>query len=92
MTVTSDQMLDHIKALHEIDYPRTEFLQKHVEKEVENKEVAEKLKPWYGSWCKRPAFNDDYLQSFNKPNVTLIDTNGRGLDEFSENGIIFEGN
>lgn len=92
MTVTSDQMLDHIKALHEIDYPRTEFLRKHVEKEVENKEVAEKLKPWYGSWCKRPAFNDDYLQSFNKPNVTLIDTNGRGLDEFSENGIIFEGN
>ena len=24
--------------------------------------------------------------------MTLIDTNGRGLDEFSENGIIFEGN
>ncbi|KAH6860776.1 hypothetical protein BKA58DRAFT_443554 [Alternaria rosae] len=66
------------------------FLQKHIENEVKDKDTAEKLKPWYGSWCKRPAFNDKYLQTFNKPNVTLINTNGRGLDKFPENGIVFD--
>ena len=29
------------------------------------------------AWCKRPGFHDDYLPTFNRPNVTLVDTNGR---------------
>ncbi|KAJ4986334.1 phenylacetone monooxygenase [Stagonosporopsis vannaccii] len=92
MTVTPDQIPNHIRGLHEVDRPRTDLLRKHIENEVKDKATAEKLKPWYGSWCKRPAFNDSYLQSFNEPNVTLIDTNGKGLDGFSEKGIIFDGN
>ncbi|CAA9964209.1 cyclohexanone 1-2-monooxygenase [Pyrenophora teres f. maculata] len=43
----------------------------------------------YGSWCKRPTFHDDYLGAFNQPNVTLIDTDGKGLEAFSENGFVF---
>ena len=36
---------------------------------VDDPDVAEKLKGWYGQWCKRPIFNDDYHKAFNQPNV-----------------------
>jgi cation diffusion facilitator CzcD-associated flavoprotein CzcO len=49
------------------------------------------LKAWYGSWCKRPSFYDEYLKTFNKPNVTLVDTDGKGLDRYTENGIEYNG-
>ncbi|OQD86115.1 hypothetical protein PENANT_c008G00972 [Penicillium antarcticum] len=34
------------------------------------------LKPWYPGWCKRPYFSDTFLPTFNRPDVTLVDTNG----------------
>src|SRR3546814_1602306 len=58
---------------------------------VTNQQAAEGLKPWYGMLCKRPTFHDDYLQAFNQPNVTLVDTQGRGLDRITETGIVFDG-
>ena len=39
-------------------------------------------------FCKRPCFSDDYLPTFNRPNVTLVDTNGRGVDRFTERGVV----
>ncbi|MGH8954561.1 MAG: flavin-containing monooxygenase [Microbacterium sp.] len=36
--------------------------------------TADALKPWYRYMCKRPGFSDLYLQAFNRPNVTLVDT------------------
>jgi len=39
--------------------------------------TAEALKPWYGYFCKRPCFHDEYLQTFNRDNVTLVDTQAR---------------
>ena len=34
--------------------------------------------------CKRPCFDDDYLPTFNLPNVHLVDTNGKGITEITE--------
>ncbi|EUC43525.1 hypothetical protein COCMIDRAFT_38526 [Bipolaris oryzae ATCC 44560] len=82
---------EYIRELHRIDRPRTEALRKRIDDVVKDKDTAEKLKPWYGSWCKRPTFHDDYLETFNQPNVTLIDTDGKGLQAFSENGLVFDG-
>lgn len=82
---------EHIKDLHKFDRPRTDLLRKRIDDVVKDKDTAEKLKPWYGSWCKRPTFHDDYLEAFNQPNVTLIDTNGKGLEAFSDNGFVFGG-
>lgn len=82
---------EHIKDLHKIDRPRTDLLRKRIDDMVKDKDTAEKLKPWYGSWCKRPTFHDDYLEAFNKPNVTLVDTDGKGLDALSKNGFILAG-
>jgi len=89
--VALNEVEEHIKELHELDFPRTELLRKRVDEIVEDEGTAEKLKAWYGSWCKRPSFHDEYLQAFNKPNVTLIDTDGKGLDGFTENGVLFKG-
>jgi cation diffusion facilitator CzcD-associated flavoprotein CzcO len=53
--------------------------------------TAEKLKPWYGRWCKRPQFHDEYYPVFNRPNVTLVDTEGRGVERVTERGLVFGG-
>ena len=48
--------------------------------------TAEALKPWYRQFCKRPSFHDEYLPTFNRPNVTLVDTDGQGVERITENG------
>jgi cation diffusion facilitator CzcD-associated flavoprotein CzcO len=58
---------------------------------VKDKATAEALKPWYMHRCKRPCYDDDYLPAFNLPNVHLVDTNGKGVTEINENGVVFEG-
>lgn len=55
---------------------------------VKDPETAEMLKAYYRKWCKRPSFHDDYLKTFNRPNVTLLDTDGQGLTKISGNSIV----
>lgn len=74
-----------------LDLPRQEKIRKRVEATVRNKETAEKLKPWYSGWCKRPCFHDEYLQTFNRPNVKLVDTQGRGVDKITKIGAVVAG-
>ena len=50
--------------------------------------VAEALKPYYRWFCKRPGFHDEYLPTFNRPNVRLVDTNGHGIDSFTKQGVV----
>ncbi|KAH7027322.1 uncharacterized protein B0I36DRAFT_375269 [Microdochium trichocladiopsis] len=54
---------------------------------VEDKETAEKLTPWYPIWCKRPTFSETYLPTFNRPNVHLVDTDGKGVSGATETGL-----
>jgi cyclohexanone monooxygenase len=58
---------------------------------VKDKATAEALKPWYMLMCKRPCFHNDYLPTFNRPNVHLVDTKGKGITEINEKGVMFEG-
>ncbi|MSO99778.1 MAG: NAD(P)/FAD-dependent oxidoreductase [Acetobacteraceae bacterium] len=62
-----------------------------VDEIVKDKATAEALKPWYMHRCKRPCYDDEYLPAFNLPNVHLVDTNGRGVTEVNEKGVVFEG-
>ena len=55
---------------------------------VEDPATAEALKPWYRQFCKRPCFHDEYLQAFNRPNVSLVDTDGRGVDAITSDGVV----
>ena len=54
---------------------------------VEERKTAEKLKPWYRQLCKRPCFHDEYLQTFNRPNVHLVDTDGKGVERIDATGV-----
>jgi cyclohexanone monooxygenase len=71
-----------------IDFKKVHEIRARVDALVEDPNVAEVLKPWYRYFCKRPCFSDNYLQTFNRPNVTLVDTNGRGVDRFTEHGVV----
>jgi cation diffusion facilitator CzcD-associated flavoprotein CzcO len=53
---------------------------------VEDPDTAGSLAPWYRQLCKRPCFHDDYLQAFNRDNVHLVDTDGRGVTRIDATG------
>ncbi|VEG47120.1 putative flavoprotein involved in K+ transport [Mycolicibacterium flavescens] len=57
---------------------------------VEDPDTAEALKPWFGAVCKRPTFNDEYLQSFNNPSVHLV-ASPKGVERFTETGLVVDG-
>jgi cyclohexanone monooxygenase len=73
------------------DYQKMNEIRDRVNSIVGDKETAEALKPWYGQWCKRPTFNDEYLPTFNRPNVKLVDTKGKGVDRVTEHGVVVDG-
>jgi cyclohexanone monooxygenase len=58
---------------------------------VKDPSTAEALKPYYNYLCKRPCFSDEYLQSFNRDNVTLVDTAGRGVERITPSGAVAGG-
>jgi cyclohexanone monooxygenase len=79
-------------ALAEIaDFGLMNALRARVDNLVADPVAAEALKPYYRWFCKRPGFHDEYLQSFNRPNVRLVDTKGRGIEGFSKQGVVVEG-
>jgi cyclohexanone monooxygenase len=54
--------------------------------------AAENLKPWYRQFCKRPTFNDEYLKTFNRPNVELVDvSDAKGVERVSSQGVVANG-
>ncbi|KAK7430491.1 hypothetical protein QQZ08_003010 [Neonectria magnoliae] len=85
--ITPDKIEDHLASLFELDVPRAEKVRARVDEVVRDATTAEKLKAWYSGWCKRPTFHDDYLEAFNQPNVTLVDTDGKGIDRYTPNGL-----
>ncbi len=58
---------------------------------VEDPATAEALKPYYPYGCKRPTFHDEYLPTFNKPHVHLVDTAPVGVSKINERGVVHDG-
>jgi len=58
---------------------------------VEDPDTAEALKPYYPYGCKRPTFHDEYLPTFNKPNVNLVNTAPLGVAKINEKGVVHDG-
>lgn len=73
------------------DFQKMEQVRRRVDEIVKDPETAEALKPYYNQMCKRPCFHDDYLPTFNRPNVTLVDTQGRGVERITPNGVVANG-
>jgi len=86
-----DTRHDMAKMMELADFKKMNQIRGRVDSIVKDKATAEALKPWYRQFCKRPTFNDEYLPAFNRPNVTLVDTRGRGVDRITEKGLLFAG-
>ncbi|HEX4097365.1 MAG TPA: NAD(P)/FAD-dependent oxidoreductase [Caulobacteraceae bacterium] len=84
--------MEEIQAQMELaDFRKMNQIRGRVEATVADPAAAEALKPWYRQFCKRPTFNDDYLPTFNRPNVSLVDTAGRGVERVTETGLVVDG-
>jgi cyclohexanone monooxygenase len=70
------------------DFNQMESVRARIAATVSDPETAEALKPYYAYLCKRPGFHDEYLLSFNRPNVTLVDTQGEGIDHAYPSGVV----
>jgi cation diffusion facilitator CzcD-associated flavoprotein CzcO len=75
-----------------MDFRVMERVRRRVDQIVEDKPTAEALKPYYRFMCKRPLSNNDYYDTFNQPNVTLIDVSAtQGLEAMTEKGFVAGG-
>ncbi len=85
--------IEQIMAIREEeDYKIMERLRRLIADVVEDPDTAEALKPYYRFLCKRPCSSDEYLPTFNNPNVTLIDVSeSKGVERLTENGIVANG-
>ncbi|MCP2255445.1 putative flavoprotein CzcO associated with the cation diffusion facilitator CzcD [Prauserella aidingensis] len=75
-----------------LDLEKMTEIRARVDRVVDDPATAELLKPWYRYACKRPTFSDEYLQAFNRPNVTLVDTAGHGgVERMTERAVVVGG-
>ena len=84
---------EEVAALAELaDFKKMNGVRARVDQHVSDSETAEALKPWYRQFCKRPTFNDEYLPTFDRENVTLVDTsNSQGVERIEENAVVANG-
>jgi len=79
------------RAVELADFEKMEEIRARVDAIVKDARTAEALKPYYRQFCKRPCFHNEYLDTFNRANVTLVDTAGRGVDRITPNGVEVQG-
>jgi cyclohexanone monooxygenase len=79
------------KKMEMADFQKMEQIRTRVDDTVEAHETAEALKPYYRQFCKRPCFHNEYLPTFNRENVTLVDTRGKGVERVTEKGVVVDG-
>jgi cation diffusion facilitator CzcD-associated flavoprotein CzcO len=86
--LTPEQLADLTEA---VDFEKMESVRRRVDSMVHDPAVAEGLKAYYRRFCKRPCFHDAYLDTFTRPNVTLVNTDGQGVERITERGVVAGG-
>ena len=82
---------DLAEVVERLDYEKMQQIRDRVDTIVQDRNAADALKPYYRLWCKRPCFHDEYLPTYNRPNVTLVDTQGKGVERITERGVVANG-
>ena len=77
--------------IQQADFQKMQRVRARVDAVVRNPATAEALKPWYNQFCKRPCFHDQYLDTFNRLSVHLVDTRGQGVERVTERGVVVAG-
>ena len=81
-----------LAAYEEADDEKMEEIRTRARTVVKDAATGEQLQAWYRQLCKRPCFHDQYLQAFNEPAAVLLDTDGQGVEEVTETGVVVGGN
>jgi cyclohexanone monooxygenase len=74
-----------------VDFQMMEDVRTRIDTIIQDGDTAEALKPWYNWLCKRPCYHDEFLDVFNQSNVTLVDTEGQGVEHISEDAVFANG-
>ena len=80
-----------LAAFEDADIEKMNEIRARVDTLVHDSATAQRLKAWYRQLCKRPCFHDAYLQAFNLPGVTLLDTDGLGAQRITPRGLVVGG-
>lgn len=94
LQLSSEEHTDPVKlmqAFEDADFEKMEEIRQRVDEVVEDPQTAAALKAWYRQLCKRPCFHDEYLQSFNRDSTVLLDTDGKGVERITRNGVVVAG-
>jgi len=91
MRAAKDGAADPAELVQLADFKKMESIRARVDEVIADPATADALKPWYNQFCKRPCFHDDYLATFNRPGVSLVDTDGKGVERITENGVVANG-
>ncbi len=86
-----DNMGEAAEQQRRADIAYMQAVRRRIDETVTDRATAEALKPWYFAGCKRPCFHDEYLPTFNRPNVTLVDTDGQGVERIEGNALYVGG-
>jgi cation diffusion facilitator CzcD-associated flavoprotein CzcO len=68
-----------------------EFVHRKIDEIVHDPVVAAKLKPKQLIGCKRLCADTDYYQTFNRPNVTLVDLGDEPIEKLTPSGAVAGG-
>jgi cyclohexanone monooxygenase len=79
---------DAARASEMADFEKMESIRARVDAIVADRATADALKPYYRQFCKRPCFHDEYLPAFNRPNVTLVNTDGEGVARLTAHAVV----
>jgi cyclohexanone monooxygenase len=79
------------RIVEERDAAKMDEIRCRIDSLVSDRATAEALKPYYRYLCKRPGFHDEYLNTFNRSNVHLVDTCGKGVERITERGVVANG-
>jgi cyclohexanone monooxygenase len=66
-----------------------DFIRSKIKEIVKDPETARKLMPT-GYYARRPISNEDYYETFNRENVTLVSIKENPIREITPNGVITE--
>jgi cation diffusion facilitator CzcD-associated flavoprotein CzcO len=80
-----------LAAFEESDFEKMEEIRARADAIVRDPGTAGRLKAWYRQLCKRPCFHDEYLQAFNNPRTHLVDTDGKGVQKITADGVVVAG-
>jgi cyclohexanone monooxygenase len=67
------------------------FVREKIREIVDDPEVAETLCPDTVYGCKRPCIDTGYYETFNRPDVTLVDVSDKPIERITPGGLVVDG-